>query len=91
MVHQIKLLCTAPVVAYFGANFLSVLVGCALWFGVKGEHAVWCGFVGLISTYSCGMAINTLYLSKGWHRMATTLGKPFGGSFPLEILSVSGT
>jgi len=64
MVHQMKLLGTAPVVAYFGANFLSVLVACALWFGVKGEHSVWSGFVGLIATYSCGMAVTTFYLSK---------------------------
>jgi len=64
MVHQMKLLGTAPVVAYVGANFLSVLVGCALWFGVKGEHAMWSGFVGLISTYSSGIAVTTFYLSK---------------------------
>ena len=64
MVHQTKLLGTAPVVAYVGANFLSVFVGCALWFGVKGEHAVWSGFVGLIATYTCGIAATTFYLSK---------------------------
>jgi len=64
MVHQAKLLGTAPVAAYVGANFFSVFVGCALWFGVKGEHAAWSGFVGLIVTYSCGIFVTTFYLSQ---------------------------
>jgi len=51
-------------VAYMATTFGSVVLACALWFGLSNaEDAVWAGFVGLAVSYVVGMSF-VFYLLK---------------------------
>lgn len=60
--NQIEKFGKIAVFSYMFANFGSVLFACAFWFGLN-DHAVWAGFVALISFY-CLFMIVPIYLLK---------------------------
>lgn len=62
--EQIESLGREAVFTYMLANFGSVLLGSALWFGVDVDNAVWAGFVGMILFYAIGIGATMYFLDK---------------------------
>lgn len=61
---QMKKLGPAPLASYFFTTFGSIIVACAVWFGVKSDNAVWAGFVTLFVLYLVGMLVTCFLLMK---------------------------
>jgi SNF family Na+-dependent transporter len=63
--QQIERLDARIVFSYMFTTFGSVVLACALWFGMKNtDTALWAGFVGLVISYSLGMAFVAFLMSK---------------------------
>jgi len=63
--EQIKACGIHAVASYFSANFISVLVACAVWFGTGNkDNAVWGGFVALFLTYFFFLGLTVFFLKK---------------------------
>ena len=55
----------APVVHFFlFGNFGSIILASGLWFGLKNDHAIWAGFVGLVVFYLACLAICLVFMKK---------------------------
>ena len=55
--EQIDSLGADIVFTYMCTTFASVVLACALWFGLSDPSvAIWVGFVGLVGSYAMGMA-----------------------------------
>jgi len=77
--EQIETLGASVVVAYIVTTFGSVVVACALWFGINDsdpDTALWAGFVGLIACYVIGMAFVFFMMHK---KKQTDPGLTWGG------------
>jgi hypothetical protein len=46
------------------ANFLPIILACALWFGIDGDRAALAGFMGLIGSSLIGVAVTTYFLNE---------------------------
>lgn len=56
---------TAPVVyTFMAANFGAVILGCILWYTIKGSSAVWAGFIGYFGWYFLGVAATHYQINK---------------------------
>lgn len=56
---------TAPVVyTFMAANFGAVILGCILWYTIKGSSAVWAGFIGYFVWYFLGVAATHYQINK---------------------------
>jgi len=65
--EQIETLGADVVIGYIVTTFGSVVVACAVWFGMNDsdpDTALWAGFVGLIVCYAVGMAFIFYLMSK---------------------------
>ncbi len=70
---QVESLGPKVVFGYMITTFGSVIVGCALWFGLANKSdALWAGFVGWIGTWALGMAGVVFFMKK---RMGEHPGK----------------
>jgi hypothetical protein len=64
------------------ANFLPIILACALWFGIDGDRAALAGFMGLIGSSLVGIAMTAYFLKK---KMQEEPGKWTWGSIWWEV------
>jgi hypothetical protein len=64
------------------ANFLPIILACALWFGINGDRAALAGFMGLFGSSLIGIALTTFFLKE---KMQEEPGKWTWGSIWWEV------